>query len=47
VYSREDTQVSSGTYHKKIQLQDLATGVYICRVKLGDVARTARLSIIR
>jgi hypothetical protein len=47
VYSREDTQVPSGTYRKNIQLQDLASGVYICRVKLGDLTQTARLSIVR
>ena len=46
VYLSEGDKFTGGTFHKSLQLRDLASGVYICRVKLGNLVRSARISMI-
>ncbi|MBW6513875.1 MAG: FG-GAP repeat protein [Candidatus Syntrophosphaera sp.] len=47
VYLSEGDKFTGGTFHKSLQLRDLASGVYICRVKLGNLVISAKISMIK
>lgn len=47
VYLSEGDKFTGGNYHKSLQLRDLASGVYICRIKLGNLVKSAKISMIK